>query len=175
MRVLLALTLAVVASALASFGVSAVSAQTYPEPSGACTLVVAPVTPEINSDAFVLVQVFDADGNPAAGVAGTATITPANADVTIDPVDFVTGPDGTAQLTLHIGTYVGPLTITAICSADLTTQATVPVGGEVGPPDTGAGPDSSNADEKAPFLWLAGIALATVAAGGAAVAIARRR
>jgi hypothetical protein len=101
------------------------SAQTYPEPTGACTAIVTPPTPFVNDTATVTVRLINGFGGSIAGATGTASIVPPDFGATITPAAFTTDANGEAVLTLQAGDEVGQFTVSVVCTPDLTTQAVV--------------------------------------------------
>lgn len=182
-------------AALAAIGLTAAVAQ-YPQPQGAITVSVDNPNPLPGQSTGFSVLVVDSTGAGVGGRECTAAVTSQpGSDASVAPASFVTGTDGSANLTLSQGSVAGEVAVTVTCGelsastlfgtgrglppAD---DGTPPASGESPsagsdvpkPPSTGQGFDAAGNDGMAlPLLW---VAIAGIGALGAtAVAVRRHR
>lgn len=177
--------------ALAALGLTAAVAQ-YPQPQGAITVSVDNPNPLPGQSTGFSVLVVDSTGAGVGGRECTAAVTSQpGSDASVAPAAFVTGADGSANLTLSQGSVAGEVAVTVTCG-ELSTSAlfgtgrglppadsgTPPANGESPsgsdvpkPPSTGQGFEASDGGMTLPLLW---VAVAGIGALGAATVAVRR-
>ena len=185
MRVFTKVLAVLAGTALAAGAASVAQAQSYPQPTGNCSLVLGNVNPPLNSTIDVTLLWGTTAGSPVAGMPVTISFTPpagSNASVTVPP-GLTTGSDGTASFKLFTGNVVGRISLAANCAVTVAgavsgatppslvppsvappgpaAQVQVPVGAPPLPPRTGTGGTASEALGPAAVAMLTTLLLAS--------------
>src|SRR5690606_27244059 len=155
-RAKLAGAIAMGALLFGAFLAPSAQAQIYPTPGGYCVLSLSEPLPDTETTMILTVTAADRAGNPIEGIEGTLLITTQPGDsAVITPASFVTGADGTAEVTLFTGNEPGIIHIEGPCD-ETQVKATVQVGGPPGPPSTGDGSTASEGTASLTALLLGG-------------------
>lgn len=154
-------------------GGTSASAQIYPQPDGYCVISLSDPLPELDSEITLTITAADRGGTPLEGVDGVLQIIdqPGKA-AHLEPAQFVTKADGTAEVILYTGQETGLIRITGPCDA-VEVMANVPVGSPPGPPATGSGLLDDNRVVVA-TMGTAGV-LAVVGSLGITMGVLRKR
>ena len=153
--------------------------------SGAVTLSPSDPNPSTGETVSLTVTITDSQGNAVGGETCAARVAKQPGEgVTVSPASVTSNANGQATLEVTTGDSLGEVGIVVECEGDpvnleddLEARATIIVGGEIAPPDTGTGTAAALGEASgAPTALLAGlIASALAVAGAGTLALKRRR